>query len=180
MTRFLFVFLVAALTVGTAHAALKAGDKAPDFTTQASLGGKVFAFSLGEALSKGPVVLYFYPEAFTSGCTIEAHEFAAVADQYRVAGATIIGLSHDGIEKLKKFSVSECRNKFAVGADEDQKIMKAYDAVLKEDPTYSDRTSYVIAPDGVILYAYTNMDHPREHVTKTLAAVQRWAAAHRR
>jgi peroxiredoxin Q/BCP len=180
MIRYLLALLAASLVAGAADAALKPGDKAPDFTTQASLGGKVFTFSLGEALKKGPVVLYFYPEAFTSGCTIEAHEFAAAADQYTAAGATIIGLSHDGIDKLKKFSVSECRNKFAVGADEDQRIMKAYDAVLKEEPTYADRTSYVIAPSGEILYAYTNMDHPREHVTKTLAAVQRWAAAHPR
>ena len=178
MTRLLFALLTATFAVATAQAALKPGDKAPDFTTQASLGGNVFAFSLGAALKKGPVVLYFYPEAFTSGCTIEAHEFAAAADKYAAAGATIIGLSHDGIEKLQKFSVSECRNKFAVGADQDQKIMKSYDAVLKEEPTYADRTSYVIAPDGKILYVYTNMDHPREHVTQTLAAVQRWAAAH--
>ena len=180
MTRFLLAILAVSLGIASAEAALKPGDKAPGFTTQASLGGKVFTFSLAEALKKGPVVLYFYPEAFTSGCTIEAHEFAAAADKYKAAGATIIGLSHDGIEKLQKFSVSECRNKFAVGADQDQKIMKAYDAVLKEEPTYADRTSYVIAPDGEILYAYTNMDHPREHVTQTLAAVKRWAAAHPR
>ena len=180
MTRILLAILTVSLGIATAEAALKPGDKAPDFTTQASLGGKVFAFSLADALKNGPVVLYFYPEAFTSGCTIEAHEFAAAADKYKAAGATIIGLSHDGIEKLQKFSVSECRNKFAVGADQDQKIMKAYDAVLKEEPTYADRTSYVIAPSGEILYAYTNMDHPREHVTKTLAAVKHWAAAHPR
>ena len=180
MTRFLLAILAVSLGIASAEAALKPGDKAPGFTTQASLGGKVFTFSLADALKKGPVVLYFYPEAFTSGCTIEAHEFAAAADKYQAAGATIIGLSHDGIEKLQKFSVSECRNKFAVGADQDQKIMKAYDAVLKEEPTYADRTSYVIAPDGEILYAYTNMDHPREHVTQTLAAVKRWAAAHPR
>ncbi len=180
MTRFLLAILAVSLGIASAEAALKPGDKAPDFTTQASLGGKVFAFSLADALKKGPVVLYFYPEAFTSGCTIEAHEFASAADDYKAAGATIIGLSHDGIEKLQKFSVSECRNKFAVGADQDQKIMKAYDAVLKQEPTYADRTSYVIAPSGEILYAYTNMDHPKEHVTQTLAAVKRWAAAHPR
>ena len=180
MTRFLLAILSASLSVTTAQAVLKPGVKAPEFTTQASLGGNVFAFSLSEALKKGPVVLYFYPEAFTSGCTIEAHEFAAAADEFTAAGTTVVGLSHDGIEKLQKFSVSECRNKFAVGADTDQKIMKAYDAVLKEDPTYSDRTSYVIAPTGEILYVYTNMEHPKEHVTKTLAAVKKWAAQHPR
>ena len=180
MKRVLIAIIAAALTSTAAHAALKPGLKAPDFTTQASLGGKVFSFSLSEARKKRPVVLYFYPEAFTSGCTIEAHEFAAATDAFKAAGATVIGLSHDGIDKLQKFSVSECQNKFAVGADTDQKIMKAYDAVLKEDLSYSDRTSYVIAPTGEVRTAYTNMDHPKEHVEKTLAAVKQWAAAHPR
>ena len=180
MKRFLFAILTISLTAATAHAALKPGDIAPEFTTQASLGGTVFSFSLREALKKGPVVLYFYPEAFTSVCTIEAHEFAAAADAFAAAGATVIGLSHDGIQKLRKFSVSECRNKFAVGADADQTIMKAYDAVLKEDPSYSDRTSFVVAPTGEILYVYTNMDHPKEHVEKTLAAVRKWSSEHPR
>ena len=168
-----------ALAPLAAHAELAVGTMAPDFTTQASLAGTTFSFTLSTALKKGPVVLYFYPEAFTSGCTVEAHEFAAAIDDFTKAGATVIGLSHDRIDKLTKFSVSECRNKFAVGADADQVIMKAYDAVLKEDPTYSDRTSYVIAPSGEILSAYTNMDHPREHVTQTLATVRKWAAEHR-
>ena len=178
MNRFLIVVLAAFLSLATAEAALQPGAKAPDFTTQASLGGNTFSFSLADALKKGPVVLYFYPEAFTSGCTIEAHEFAAAADDYKAAGATVIGLSHDGIEKLQKFSVSECRNKFAVGSDADQKIMTAYDAVLQAHPTYSDRTSFVIAPTGEILYVYTDMKDPKEHVVKTLAAVRKWAAEH--
>lgn len=178
MNRLIVAAVTLSLAAVTAHAALKPGSKAPDFTTQASLGGKAFSFSLADALKNGPVVLYFYPEAFTSGCTIEAHEFASAADDYKAAGATVIGLSHDGIEKLQKFSVSECRNKFAVGADVDQKIMKSYDAVLKEDPTYADRTSYVIAPSGEILYSYTNMENPKEHVVKTLAAVRKWKADH--
>ena len=180
MKRLLLAIVAASLVAAAAHATLKPGVKAPEFTTQASLAGKVFGFSLGEALKKGPVVLYFYPEAFTGGCTIEAHEFAAAADAFNAAGATVIGLSHDSIEKLQKFSVSECRNKFAVGADTDQKIMRAYDAVLKEDPSYSDRTSYVIAPSGEILYAYTNMERPKDHVEKTLAAVRKWVAEHPR
>ena len=178
MNRYFAAFALSTLAFG-AQAALAPGAKAPDFTTQASLAGKTFSFTLSTALKKGPVVLYFYPEAFTSGCTVEAHEFAAAVDDFTKAGATVIGLSHDRIDKLTKFSVSECRNKFAVGADADQVIMKAYDAVLKEDPTYSDRTSYVIAPSGEILSAYTNMDHPREHVTQTLATVRKWAADHR-
>ena len=174
--------MTAALVLATGAmpvtAALKAGDLAPDFTAQASLGGKVFAFSLADALKKGPVVLYFYPAAFTEGCTIEAHDFADATDEYHKLGATVIGVSHDGIEKLNRFSVSECRSKFAVAADEDQHIMKAYDAVLKLAPKYANRTSYVIAPNGRILYEYTSLD-PDRHVANTLAALRKWSAAKR-
>jgi peroxiredoxin len=157
-------------------AALKPGDQAPDFTTQASLGGSVFTFSLAEALKKGPVVLYFYPAAFTTGCTIEAHDFADATDTYRSLGATVIGVSHDNIETLNKFSVSECRSKFAVAADADQSIMKAYDSVWTVRPEYADRVSYVIAPDGHIIYAYQSLN-PEKHVANTLDALRTWAAA---
>ena len=102
---------------------------APDFSTQASLGGQVYAFKLNEALKQGPVVLYFFPAAFTQGCTIEAHNFAEATDEYKALGATVIGVSTDNIDTLNKFSVSECRGKFAVAADGDGKIMKSYDAV---------------------------------------------------
>jgi peroxiredoxin Q/BCP len=163
-----------ALVALPAGAALKVGDKAPDFTAQASIGGTVFEFVLADALKKGPVVLYFYPAAFTEGCTIEAHDFADATDEYRKLGATVIGVSHDDIDKLNRFSVSECRSKFAVAADTDQHIMKAYDAVLKIAPKYADRTSYVIAPDGSIVYEYTSLD-PDQHVANTLAAVRKWA-----
>ena len=163
-----------ALVALPAGAALKVGDKAPDFTAQASIGGTVFEFVLADALKKGPVVLYFYPAAFTEGCTIEAHDFADATDEYRKLGATVIGVSHDDIDKLNRFSVSECRSKFAVAADTDQHIMKAYDAVLKIAPKYADRTSYVITPDGSIVYEYTSLD-PDQHVANTLAAVRKWA-----
>ncbi|MFI4903091.1 MAG: peroxiredoxin [Burkholderiales bacterium] len=166
----------AVLVAWPVAAALKAGDRAPEFTTQASMDGKVFDFSLAEALKKGPVVLYFYPAAFTEGCTIEAHDFADATDEYRKLGATVIGVSNDDIDKLKRFSVSECRSKFAVAADTDQHIMKAYDAVLKIAPKYADRTSYVIAPDGRIVYEYTSLD-PDKHVANTLAALRRWAGS---
>src|SRR4029450_2757775 len=132
--------VAAALVAMPALAALKPGDQAPDFTAQASLGGDVFTFSLADALKNGPVVLYFYPAAFTKGCTIEAHDFAKATDTYRSLGATVIGVSHDNIDTLNKFSVSECRSKFAVAADGDQKIMKAYDAVLESKPEYANRT----------------------------------------
>src|SRR5579862_8449101 len=148
----LFVALAA-----PAFAALAVGAKAPAFTLQASQGGNVFTFNLADALKKGPVVLYFYPAAFTKGCTIEAHEFADAIDQYRALGATVIGVSHDPIDKLQKFSVSECRSKFAVAADTDGSIMKSYDAVLLGHTSYANRTSYVIAPTGEIVYSYTAM-----------------------
>ncbi len=162
---------------GLALAALKPGDQAPNFTTQASLAGKPFEFSLAAALQKGPVVLYFYPAAFTKGCTIEAHEFAEASAQFEALGATVIGVSHDTIATLNQFSVSECRNKFPVAADPDQRIMKAYDAVLWIDPKLANRTSYVISPQGTVLYAYTALN-PDRHVKNTMDAVKQWRAQH--
>ncbi len=167
-----FVLLLAA---APALAALKEGTKAPDFTLQATQGGKVFPFSLADALKNGPVVLYFYPAAFTPGCTIEAHEFADAIDEYTALHATVIGVSHDPLDKLQKFSVSECRSKFAVAADSDQAVEKQYDAVLDKAPQYANRTSYVIAPDGTIIYTYTNLK-PDDHVKNTLAALKDWEA----
>ena len=159
------------------HAALPDGSSAPDINTQATLAGKEFKFSLAEALRKGPVVLYFYPAAFTKGCTVEAHEFAEASDKFHQLGATVIGVSHDPIEKLDRFSVSECRSKFAVASDADGSIMKAYDAVLLSHPAYANRTSYVIAPGGKIIYSYTAMD-PEKHVDNTMEAVRKWQETH--
>jgi peroxiredoxin len=170
--------LAAALVTTSAFAALPNGTKAPDFTTQASLGGKEFSFSLAEALKQGPVVLYFYPAAFTKGCTLEAHDFAEATDKFKALGATVIGVSHDSIETLNKFSVSECRSKFAVAADADKKIMKAYDAVLWIKPDWAKRTSYVIAPSGEVIYSYTALN-PDKHVENTMAVVQKWADEHK-
>jgi peroxiredoxin (alkyl hydroperoxide reductase subunit C) len=163
----------AALFSLNAHADLKPGDTAPDFTAQASLGGKVFTYALHDALKKGPVVLYFYPAAFTPGCTIEAHKFAEAIDQYEALGASVIGVSHDPIEKLQRFSVSECRSRFPVAADTDGAIMKAYDAVMPVFSGYASRTSYVIAPDGRVLYVYSSLS-PEKHVENSLAAVKQW------
>src|SRR5271155_2267030 len=134
---------VIALALGTyvmsapLYAALPEGVQAPDFTTDATLAGKPFKFSLAAALKTGPVVLYFYPAAFTPGCTVEAHEFAEATDKFAALGATVIGVSHDPIDKLNKFSVSECRNKFAVASDADGSVMKEYDAVLPVKPEYA-------------------------------------------
>jgi len=172
------VMATALFTVPT-FAALPDGTKAPDFSTQASLAGKAFNFSLAKALKKGPVVLYFYPAAFTPGCTIEAHEFAEATPKFQALGATVIGVSHDPIEKLNKFSVSECRNKFAVASDADGSIMKNYDAVLAAKPEYANRTSYVIAPTGEIIYSYTELK-PDQHVENTMAAVKKWQDAHKK
>lgn len=160
--------------MATAFAALKTGDQAPSFTTQASLGGQVFTYSLANELKKGPVVLYFYPAAFTKGCTIEAHLFADAVDKYKALGATVIGVSADNIETLNKFSVSECRSKFPVAADKDQSIMKSYDAVLLYKTNYANRVSYVIAPNGNIVYEYSSMN-PDKHVANTLQALEQWA-----
>ena len=174
-----FTLLVVAMGIATsAWAALKPGAKAPDFTTEASLGGKEFRFTLSDALKKGPVVLYFYPAAFTTGCTIEAHAFAEATERFAAMGATVIGVSHDDIATLDKFSVSECRSKFAVAADPDLRIIKAYDAKLPL-VSYADRTSFVIVPDGTVSYVYSALD-PDQHVSNTLAAVQAWKDAQAR
>ena len=163
------------LALEPAGAMLAVGAKAPNFSATASLGGQRFPFSLAQALKQGPVVLYFYPAAFTPGCTVEAHLFAEATDTFKALGATVIGMSHDSIETLDKFSLSECRSKFAVAADPDQAIMTAYDAILLKRPSLADRTSYVISPDGVILSAYNDLN-PEHHVEIALAAVKAWKA----
>ena len=178
MKTLLFCCVLSTVAAAPAFAALKEGDSAPDFKAQASLAGKEFTFSLSDALKKGPVVVYFYPSAYTGGCNIQAHTFAEDHDKFAAAGATVIGVSHDPIDTLNKFSVSECRNKFAVAADADQKITKQYDAVLAIKPEYANRTSYVIAPSGKIIYEYTALD-PDKHVENTMAAVEKWKAEHK-
>src|SRR5215475_3510271 len=166
--------LIAGLIATPAIAAMKPGDVAPTFTAQASLGGEEFTFSLADALKKGPVVLYFFPKAFTKGCTAEAHDFAEAAEKYKAAGATLIGMSADNIDTLHKFSTQECSAKFPVAADPDLKVIKSYDTVLtlQSGATVADRVSYVIAPDGKIAYTYASRD-PDKHVANTLDEVMR-------
>src|SRR6202789_1206835 len=178
MKRLISIAMGGLLLASPLYAALKPGTQAPDFTTQATLAGKPFKFSLADALKKGPVVLYFYPAAFTHGGTIEAHEFAEATDKFKALGATVIGVSHDPIDTLNKFSVSECRNKFAVASDADQSITKAYDALLALKPPHATQTYYVIAPSGKIIYEYTALD-PDKHVGNTMAAVEQWKADHK-
>ena len=160
-----------------AHAALKPGDAAPLFTTDAAVGGKQAPLVLADALKKGPVVLYFFPKSFTSGCTLEAHLFADATEKFAALGATVVGVSHDDIATQVKFSKEECRDKFAVAADPQSAIIKAYDAKLAMMPM-SGRISYVISPDDKILYEYSSMD-PSDHVKNTMKAVEDWRAAHK-
>jgi len=155
-----------------AQAALPVGTQAPDFTADASLGGQPFSFHLAEALKKGPVVLYFFPKAFTTGCTVEAHLFAESTDDFKAHGATVIGMSFDKIDTVKKFSTEECRSKFAVAADPDSKVIKAFDAKLVLVPGgMADRISYLIGQDGKIRAVYSSMQ-PEGHVQAMLAAVK--------
>jgi peroxiredoxin Q/BCP len=171
------IVVILAITGSPACAALKPGDKAPMFKIHAALAGKEFTFSLAEALKTGPVVVYFYPKAFTSGCTAEAHEFAEAMDKFHALGASVIGISNDDIQTVTKFSSSECRNKFPVAADSDQRVMEAYDSVMMGFMPYANRTSYVVTPDGRIDYEYTALDYAN-HVANTLTAIKVWKAKH--
>lgn len=169
------LFLCAFLATGAnpVLADLKPGDRAPDFTTRASLNGKEFTYRLADALRQGPVVVYFYPQAFTKGCTVEAHLFAEAIDRFKALGATVIGVSNDAIDVLNRFSASECAGRFPVASDADRRIMKGYDAVLFAG--WADRVSYVVAPDGTVIYAYSAMN-PDRHVENTLSALREWRA----
>jgi peroxiredoxin len=170
--------IAAALAVAPqALAALPVGATAPDFSAQASQAGKQFSFRLSDALKKGPVVLYFFPAAFTSGCTIEAHEFAEASGDYQKLGATVIGVTAGNIDRLTEFSVSECRSKFAVAADPGAKIAESYKSTLAIYPGHSDRTSYVIAPDGKVVFVYSNLG-AEQHVAKTMDALKAYRATH--
>ena len=180
MKRLLASLLIAGAMALPAYAALPVGGKAPVFAAPASLGGKPIDFNMTEALQKGPVVLYFYPAAFTQGCTIEAHEFAEATDKFASMNATVIGVSADNIDTLHRFSVEACRNKFAVAADPQGTVIKQYDAqnTQRTEPR-AQRISYVIAPDGSIILAHSGAD-PIEHVKQTMAAVEKWHSTQRR
>jgi peroxiredoxin len=155
------------------YAALDVGDAAPNFTVPAALGGKVYSFKLSDSLAKGPVVLYFFPAAFSVGCSIEAHEFAESMAKFEALGATVIGVSSDDIDTLGKFSVQACQGRFPVASDSTQAVMKSYDAVMQTRPDYANRISYVIAPNGKVVYNYQSLN-PSRHVEKTLAALKDW------
>lgn len=154
-----------------ASAALDIGEAAPRFSAPAALDGKPFTYSLGEALQKGPVVLYFFPAAFSTGCSMEAHAFAEAIDEFKNAGATVIGVSTDDPETLAKFSSQACQGKFPVASDQTRAISKSFDALMQTRPEYANRISYVIAPNGAVAFYYQSLN-PAKHVEKMLAAVK--------
>ena len=173
MTKLALVLAAAVVLAAPATAALHVGARAPDFVTTGALAGKPFQVHLKQALKKGPVVLYFYPKAFTKGCTLEARAFSEAAPRFRQAGAQVIGMSADDLPTLKRFSVEECRNAFPV-ATASPATIRAYDVampVVSAVKSMSNRTSYVIAPDGRIVFVHSELDWSG-HVAKTLAAVE--------
>ena len=182
---------LALLASTSAFAALKAGDTAPAFSATASLAGKPFSYSLKESLARGPVVVYFYPSAFTAGCNIEAHEFSSKAEQFAAAGASVIGVSLDSVERLNAFSADPdyCADKLAVASDGDGRIARSFglrvsgaqrgatDTRGKEiDHGFTERTTFVVKRDGTVLAAVGGVS-PEENVAQTLALVRKLSAA---
>lgn len=195
MKRLLMSALLSSVLALPAYAALKQGDKAPDFAAKASLAGKEFEFSLKDALKKGPVVVYFYPAAYTKGCNIEAHTFAENKDKFDAVGATIIGVSHDSIARLNVFSADPeyCAGKFPVASDATGSIAKSYNLAVSDkragvkdtrgeeiDHAFTERTTFVITPDYKIVATLSSADDkisPTDHVDKSLEVVRRLKAA---
>ena len=165
-------WLLASLIAPAAQAALKVGDAAPNFKTPAAVAGKAFDFDMAAALKMGPVVLYFFPKAFTQGCTLEAHAFAEATPQFTAMGATVVGMSHDDIDTLKKFSTEACRDQFAVASDPKAQTIQAYDAAIAANLAMASRISYVVGQDGKVKFALVSSD-PLAHVQQTEAAVKK-------
>ena len=170
MRKVLFLLSAISLAAVPANAALKVGDKAPDFTTTGAVGGKEFKIHLAQQLKKGPVVLYFFPKAFTSGCTAEAHAFSESISDFKKAGAQVIGMSADDLKTLHDFSTKECRSAFPV-ATATPEIQKGYDVAWAAHPGITTRTSYVIGKNGKVVMVHDDLNFA-EHVSKTLAAVK--------
>ena len=167
-----------ALPASNAFAQLPVGAQAPDFSLQGALAGQPLTFSLKQSLAKGPVVLYFFPAAFTAGCTMEAHLFAEATDEFKQLGATVVGVTAGNVDRVAEFSKVECRDKFEVAADPGAEVAKQFDSLIEgADKPISDRTSYVIAPDGKILMAYTDRN-PEKHVQMAMEAVRAWHQQH--
>jgi peroxiredoxin Q/BCP len=187
--RLLIAVLLSGAMAVPVLAALKKGDSAPDFSAPASLAGKEFTFSLKDALKKGPVVVYFYPSAYTGGCNLEARSFAESKDKFEAVGATIVGVSHDSIARLNDFSADPeyCAGKFPVASDPDGRIAKSYDLKVMEgkpgfkdtrgveiDHAFTERSTFVISPEGKIVATLSSADDkisPADHASKSLAVV---------
>lgn len=191
MKGFLLGSLLSAAVALPAAAALKQGDAAPDFTAPASLAGKTFTFSLKQALQKGPVVVYFYPSAFTGGCNIQAHTFAVNYDKFTAAGATVIGVSLDSIGRLNDFSADPqyCAGKVPVASDADGAIARSFDLAVRDavagkkdtrgveiDHGFAERTTFIVTADGRIAATLGGLT-PAVNVEQSLAAVQQLAPA---
>ena len=189
MKRFLCGVLASTVLTLPVFAALKLGDKAPDFSARASLAGSEFDFSLKDALKKGPVVVYFYPSAYTQGCNVQAHTFSVNQEKFAAAGATIIGVSLDSIQRLNQFSADPeyCAGKFPVASDASGSIAKSYDLTVKNVPGikdtkgnevdhgFAERTTFVVTSDGKIAATIGGVT-PTENVMKALETVQQLKA----
>lgn len=172
--RRLLTAALALAVAAPAAAALAPGAKAPDFSTRGAVAGKVVDIHLADQLKKGPVVLYFFPAAFTGGCNAEAHAFAEAIPAFTKAGATVIGMSADDVPTLQRFSAEKCAGKFAV-ASAGPAVVKGYDVALGQPVMGHDATrriSYVIGRDGRVAFVHADMN-PAEHVSTTLAAVEK-------
>ncbi|MEN3745908.1 redoxin domain-containing protein [Sphingomonas sp. HF-S3] len=177
-----YAFAAIALTLSLpAAAALAPGVKAPDFTAQGAMAGKPYTVKLSQALKKGPVVLYFFPAAFTGGCNVEAAAFAKAVPEFKAAGASVIGMTAGNVERLVDFSAQHCAGQFPVAAANAQ-VISGYDVMLKKADgsaaNITSRTSYVIAPDGKIIFSHTDMS-PADHIRLTLDAVRKYKAKRR-
>ena len=168
--RHFFALAALASLAAPAGAALPVGAKAPEIVTTGAVGGKAFKLALQRELRKGPVVLYFFPKAFTKGCTLEAHAFSEAAAEFHKAGAEVIGMSADNLPTLEQFSVKECRSAFPV-ATATPATIRAYDVAFDKAPGLTSRTSYVIGRDGRVVMVHSDLDWS-QHVAKTLAAVR--------
>ncbi len=173
-------------------AALQAGSAAPEFSAQASLAGKAFDYVLADALKHGPVVVYFYPSAFTGGCNIEAHTFSVHKADFDAAGATIIGVSLDSIDRLNAFSADPqyCAGKIAVASDADGMIAKSYGLKVENagEPFkdtrgvlvthgFAERSTFIVTADHRVYTTISNTA-PAAHVEAALKAVRQLAKTH--
>ena len=189
MKRLILAVIGSLVVSVSAIAALSVGDAAPEFDARASLDGSAFDFSLREWLAEGPVVVYFYPSAYTQGCNIQAHEFATRMEQFNAAGAQVIGVSLDSIERLNDFSADPeyCAGKLAVASDPDGSIARSYDLMVRgarEGATdtrgveighgFAERTTFIVTSDGTVAETIGGIS-PYDNVEKSLEAVQRLA-----